>query len=77
MKQLPLLTGKELGKIIVKIGYKYDHTSGSHMTFTNFEEHKKITIPNHGSEPIRPGLLLKIIKKDLGITKEEFFKLLK
>ncbi len=77
MKELPLLTGKELGKVIVKLDYKYDHTCGSHMTFTNFKENKKITIPNHGSEPIRPGLLLKIIKKDLGITKEEFLELLK
>lgn len=46
------------------------------MTFTNLEENKKITIPNRGSESIRPGLLLKIIKKDLGLSKEEFLKLL-
>ncbi len=76
MKELPLLTGKELGKVIIKLGYKYDHSCGSHMTYTNFEDNKKLTIPNHGKEPMRPGLLLKIIKKDLGLTKEEFIKLL-
>jgi len=76
LKKLPLLTGKQLGKIIIKLGYKYDHSCRSHMTFTNLEENKKITIPNRGSESIRPGLLLKIIKKDLGLSKEEFLKLL-
>ena len=32
------------------------------------------TIPHHSREEIGPGLLNKIIKKDLGITREEFLK---
>lgn len=35
-----------------------------------------ITIPVHKGRPIGTGLLLKIIKEDLGLTREEFEKLL-
>ena len=75
MSELPLITGKELGEIISKIGYEYSHSSGSHMTFINKEDNHKITIPNHGSEKLRPGLLNKIIIKDLGLTRDEFLNL--
>ncbi|HNR43917.1 MAG TPA: type II toxin-antitoxin system HicA family toxin [Methanofastidiosum sp.] len=37
---------------------------------------RTIVIPNHPGEKIGTGLLLKIIKKDLNISKEEFLKLL-
>lgn len=76
MSKLPLLTGKKLGKVISKIGYVYSHSSGSHMTFINIKDNHKITIPNHGSEKLRPGILNKIIKKDLNLSREEFIKLL-
>jgi len=37
---------------------------------------RKTTIPIHGNEPIGIGLLLKIIRQDLKISREEFEKLL-
>jgi predicted RNA binding protein YcfA (HicA-like mRNA interferase family) len=77
LSKLPLLTGKELGKIISKIGYEYSHSSGSHMTYINKYKSHKVTIPNHGSEKLRPGLLIKIIKKDLYLSRKEFLELLK
>jgi len=35
---------------------------------------RRTTIPHHSGEEIGPGLLNKIIKKDLMITRKEFFK---
>ena len=35
---------------------------------------RKTTIPSHGKEEIGPGLLNKIIKHDLKLTREEFMK---
>ena len=35
---------------------------------------RRATIPHHSGEEIGPGLLNKIIKRDLGITREEFMK---
>ena len=76
MDKLPRLTGKELGKIVEKIGFVYSHTTGSHMVYKHADG-RRTTIPYHSGEDIGPGLLNKIIKKDLGITREEFFRLLK
>ncbi len=38
---------------------------------------RRTTIPHHAGEELGPGLLSKIIKHDLGLTREQFFKLLK
>ena len=73
MAKWPRLTGKELGKIIEKFGFIYSHTTGSHMVYKHADG-RTTTIPHHTSEEIGPGLLTKIIKKDLGITREEFLK---
>lgn len=73
MAKLPKLTGKELAKIVEKFGFVYSHTTGSHMVYKH-PDGRRTTIPCHNSEEIGPGLLLKIIKKDLGISREEFLK---
>ena len=73
MAKLPRLTGKELGKIIEKLGFKFDHQTGSHMIYKHLDG-RKTSIPNHPGEGIGPGLLNKIIKKDLGLNREEFMK---
>lgn len=38
------------------------------------EDGRKTTIPYHAREEIGPGLLNKIIKKDLQMTRDEFMK---
>ena len=69
--KLPHLTGKETGRVVEKMGFIFDHQTGSHMVYKHFDG-RRVTIPNHGAEEIGPGLLNKIIKKDLGITREKF-----
>lgn len=76
MAKLPQLTAIELSKIIKKIGFKFIRQEGSHMFFRN-DLGRTTVIPNHPGEKIGPGLLLKIIKKDLGLSREDFEKLLK
>ena len=76
MAKLPNLTGKEVAKIIDKLGFIYSHTTGSHMIYKH-PDGRKTTIPYHGGEEIGPGLLNKIIKKDLRVTRETFLNLVK
>ena len=71
MTKLPKLTGLELAKIVEKFDFFYLHTRGSHLTYKHHDG-RKTTIPYHSGEEIGPGLLNKIIKKDMGITREEF-----
>lgn len=76
MAKLPKLTGKELGKIIEKLRFIFDHQTGSHMIYKH-PDGRKTTIPNHPGEEIGPGLLNKIIKKDLCISREDFMEYVK
>lgn len=73
MAKLPKLTGKELAKIVEKLGFVHSHTTGSHMIYKHANG-RRTTIPHHAGEEIGPGLLNKIIKKDLSTTREEFMK---
>lgn len=75
MAKLPRLTGKEVAKVVEKLGFGYSHTTGSHMVYKH-PDGRRTTIPHHAGEEIGPGLLNKIIKKDLGVTREEFMKYL-
>ncbi|HLC31303.1 MAG TPA: type II toxin-antitoxin system HicA family toxin [Candidatus Nanoarchaeia archaeon] len=73
MGKMPQLTAVELAKIIKKMDFKFIRQSGSHMFFRH-NDGRTTVIPNHPGEKIGSGLLLKIIKKDLQITREEFEK---
>ena len=71
MSKLPRITGKKLAKVVEKFGFVHSHTTGSHMVFKH-PDGRTMVIPVHSGEEIGPGLLNKIIKKDLGVTKEDF-----
>ncbi len=73
--KLPKVTAIQLSKIIKKIGFKFIRQQGSHMFFRH-QDGRTTIIPNHPGEKIGPGLLLKIIKKDLNLTREEFENLI-
>jgi predicted RNA binding protein YcfA (HicA-like mRNA interferase family) len=70
-----LIKAKQLIKVLEKIGFKEIRITGSHHRFVH-EDGRKTSVPIHGSEPIGKGLLNKIIKKDVRITKEEFEEIL-
>lgn len=71
MAKLPRLTGQELAKLVEMFGFAYSHTTGSPMVYRH-PDGRRTTIPHHTGEEIGPGLLMKTMKKDLGITREEF-----
>jgi len=75
MAKIPRLTGKELSKIVEKLGFKFIRQTGSHAVYEH-PDNRKIVIPMHAGQEIGPGLLNKIIKKDLQINREEFRKLI-
>ena len=75
MPKLKQLSPNELIKIIEKLGYRIARQRGSHATFAN-DSGQIVVIPIHSGRKIDRGLLLKIIKKELEISREEFEKLL-
>ena len=75
MAKLPLLTAKELSKILLKMGFEKVRQEGSHIFFQHHDGRTTI-VSDHPGEEIDRGLLNKIIKKDLNITRKEFEKYL-
>ena len=75
MSRLPTLNAKEIIKILIKLGFTCKRQQGSHMFFEH-PDGRTTVIPNHGGEDIDRGLLSKIIKHDLQLTREEFLKIL-
>jgi predicted RNA binding protein YcfA (HicA-like mRNA interferase family) len=68
MKQL---NAQQLQKELNIRGWSFARMrDGSHMQFKKVGVPKLITIPVHGSRPIRPGLLRKILR-DAGIDPAE------
>jgi predicted RNA binding protein YcfA (HicA-like mRNA interferase family) len=73
MSILPLLTADQLIKILQKIGFKKVRQQESHVFLKHLDGWTTI-VPNHPGEKIDRGLLNKIIKKDLGLTRDEFLE---
>lgn len=76
MTRLPRITSRELVKVVQKFGFVLSRQKGSHAVFKH-SDGRRTTIPIHSKQIIGPGLLNKIIEKDLGINVEEFVKKLK
>tara|TARA_Y100000310_G_scaffold271853_1_gene286537 strand:+ start:2912 stop:3139 length:228 start_codon:yes stop_codon:yes gene_type:complete len=75
MPKLPQITAVDLIKILNKIGFKALRQEGSHV-FLRHDDGRTTVIPNHPGRKLDRGLLLKIIKKDIQISREEFENLL-
>lgn len=74
MPKLPVVSGKDLVKAMSKIGYEFDHQTGSHMILRQtVSPFRRLTIPNH--KEISKGTLRAIIKQS-GLTLEEFINLI-
>ena len=75
MTKLVTISGKELCKILEKLGFEKIYGKGSHVRFIH-PDGRKTVVPVHGNEDLGKGLLLEILKQ-IKITKEEYEKLRK
>jgi len=74
MSKLPLITAKELIKILLMLGFELKRQKGSHKFFQH-KDGRTTVIPDHGTEQIDRGLLSKIIKQDLMMAIEDFIRM--
>lgn len=74
MSKLPVVSGKQLCKILGKIGYFTDHQTGSHIILRHeAPPHRRLTVPNH--KEIAKGTLRAVLRQ-AGLTVGEFKDLL-
>ena len=72
--KLPVLYPQDLIKILQRLGFAETRQKGSHKTFEH-PDGRILTVAFHASKPIPIGLLNKIIKFELKLTREEFLKM--
>ena len=72
MAVLPILSGKELIKVLEKLGYRVVRQRGSHVRLKCASK-RFVTVPNHNV--IGKALLRKILR-DIEINTEDFLKLM-
>jgi predicted RNA binding protein YcfA (HicA-like mRNA interferase family) len=75
MSKLPAVRARDAVRIAQSLGFVLDRQRGSHAVFYRASDRKRVVIPMHAGHDLKPGTLRGIIG-DLGITPEEFVKLL-
>lgn len=75
MPKLPSITSKKLVKILKDLGFKLDHSTGSHFIFYDSKTKKRAVVPHHLKDLPR-GTLMSILK-EVGINRKDFENLLK
>jgi len=74
MTRLPRLKGKELIRILEKIGFRVVRTRGSHV-FLKHSDGRVTTVPVHAGEVIGPGLFRSILR-DVELSVEDLLRLI-
>ena len=72
MVRLPVLSSREIIKILESLGFEEVRQRGSHKQFRH-PDGRGTTVPVHGGRDISPILLRQIIK-DIALTPEEFLE---
>ncbi len=73
MSKLSPVSGRELIKILNKIGFIPIRQKGNHMRI-NHSDGRRTSIPIHSGANVQPGLLRKILR-DCKITPDEYNKI--
>ncbi len=76
MAKLPVLSAREFFKVLQKLGFEKMRQEGSHAFFRHTDGRTTV-VPVHPTEELDRGLLNKIIKKDLKISRQEFLNYVK
>ncbi|MDZ4819333.1 MAG: type II toxin-antitoxin system HicA family toxin [Planctomycetota bacterium] len=75
MASLPSVTGAEAIRAFQKLGFEVVRTKGSHHILKKQEHRDLLTVPVHGNDPLKNGLLRSLIR-GAGIDVETFVSLL-
>jgi predicted RNA binding protein YcfA (HicA-like mRNA interferase family) len=57
------VTGKQLAKALEKAGWRLLRVNGSHHIYGKDGRRERISVPIHGSETLKPGLIAHLLKQ--------------
>jgi len=70
MPKLPVVGYRRLVKFLEKLGFRLDHTTGSHFIFYNHTTKRRAVVPRHQRDLLK-GTLMGILR-EAGISRKEF-----
>lgn len=75
--RLPVISGKEVLKVLAKNGFEIIRQKGSHAHLAKSARGRtlRVTVPVHGNEDLNP-FVLRSIMRQAGYSPEEFAELL-
>lgn len=71
MAKLPRLSGKEVIEVFKRDGWVIDRIEGSHHILVKSGREATLSVPVHGRNQIKLGLLKRLIR-DAGMTNKRF-----
>ena len=71
MGRLAQLSGDRLVRALVRLGWRIDRQSGSHVVLT-FPARQPVTVPVHKGKTLKEGTARGILKS-AGVTEDELF----
>ncbi|MBI2898632.1 MAG: type II toxin-antitoxin system HicA family toxin [Planctomycetes bacterium] len=74
MPKLPVISGREAGRVFERAGWVFARQKGSHRIYTRVGSRIALSIPDHGE--IDRGLLRALIR-DAGLSVDEFVALIR
>lgn len=75
MSKLPAVKPRAVARVAVALGFSLERQRGSHALYYRSTDQRRVVIPMHAGVDLKTGTLRGIIA-DLGITPEEFARLL-
>ena len=73
MTKLILISGREMCKLLEKIGFQKIHQKGSHIRYKH-PDGRFTVVPIHANEDLGKGLLMEILKQ-IKLDKDEYDRL--
>lgn len=75
MSRLPVVNAAEAIRAFSKVGFIEVRQKGSHRILKKEAHPILLSVPDHGRQPLKPGLLRSLIR-DSGLTVEQFCEML-
>lgn len=75
MPKLPAITGDQLIKALLQVGFLQIRRESSHVSLWRERDNQHITVPVHRGKTLGKGLLSRILK-DIGLPADDLRKLL-
>jgi len=76
--RFPSMKARELRRVLGRrpLNYSADRTGGSHETLTSDAGYPQLTFAFHDGDTISPGLVRKVLVKDVGLSVDDARRLL-